>query len=62
MEGREDMEEMTESSWSKFVKQAFEKCFVCGYPKFCEFYHNENIYRVCADCLKKPNVKEFFEK
>ncbi len=40
--------------------EVFKNCFVCGNKKYCEFYFNESIYRVCAICLKKPDVMNFF--
>ena len=38
----------------------FYNCFVCGDKRYCEFYFNKNIYRVCAKCLKTKKVKGFF--
>ena len=44
---------------TRLVEQ-FKICFVCGNSKYREFYINDHLYRVCFNCLKKPNVREFF--
>ena len=43
------------------VEPIFDNCFVCGDKRYCQFYVNGHLYRVCAFCLKKDNVKGFFK-
>jgi len=45
---------------TELLVKEFQMCFVCGNTKYREFYYNDTIYRVCFNCLKRPNVKEFF--
>ena len=44
------------------IEPIFWNCFVCGDKRYCEFYFQNHLYRVCVICLKKENVKEFFSK
>jgi hypothetical protein len=40
----------------------FQNCFVCGHEKFCEFFNQGHLYRICSPCLKTEKVKNFFVK
>lgn len=48
-------------SINQFMDIEFKFCFVCGNKKFCQFYYNDHLYRVCSKCLKKNKVKSFFK-
>ncbi len=45
---------------NEFLAREVNCCFVCQNPKYREFYFRGHLYRVCFNCLKKPNVQEFF--
>jgi len=51
-------------SWTQLFENTdlFKICFCCGNEKYCEFYYNNHQYRVCALCLKKDDIIEFFKK
>lgn len=49
-------------SLNQFIDVEFKSCFVCGGKKYCEFYVNDHIYRICAKCLKKKKISNFFAK
>ena len=45
-------------SINEFMDREFKFCFVCGSKKYCQFYFNDHLYRVCAKCLNKIHEKE----
>ena len=48
-------------SINEFLDIEFKLCFVCGNKKYCEFYVDDHLYRVCANCLKKQKTIQFFK-
>jgi len=48
-------------SLNEFMNE-FKSCFVCGDEKYCEFYSNDHIYRICSKCLKKKKIINFFAR
>ncbi len=52
--------EMRVISLNEFMDLEFQFCFKCGSKKYCQFYANNAIYRVCNDCIKKQDIIDFF--
>jgi hypothetical protein len=47
-------------SLNDFLAENVKSCFCCKSKKYEEFFFLGRLYRVCDVCIKKKNVRKFF--